>query len=186
MELNLNKITEKLEQNEFVKSFITELGKALENFSNKNTNPPSNQRLNRKSTEFFDLHNKNNTELKGEKMNDSQLTSAEELEFERKKFTFLQDYFEKELLNLSKGEIYIVTNKYENDNEYHRYKVAQYKDNLECKYIVFEKDLPKNVQLGDVVRKIDGKYIYDRQATKYVNASINKIKQNIINNRDLS
>ena len=62
--------------------------------------------------------------------------------------------------------------------------MAQYKDNLECKYIAFEKDLPKNVQLGDVVRKIDGKYIYDRQATQYVNNYINKIKRDIINNRE--
>ena len=33
---------------------------------------------------------------------------------------------------------------------------------MECKYIAFEKDLPQNVQLQDVVRKIDGKYfLYD-------------------------
>ena len=62
--------------------------------------------------------------------------------------------------------------------------MAQYKDNKEWKYITFEKDLPKNVQLGDVVRKIDGKYIYDKQATQYVNDSINKIKQNIIDKRN--
>lgn len=160
MELDLNKITEKLEQNEFVKNFIKELGEALENFDNKNN------------------------KLKGGKMNNDQLTAEEELELDRKEFSFLQEYFAKESLNSSKGEIYIVTNKYENDNEYHRYKVAQYKDNLECKYIAFEKDLPENVQLGDVVRKIDEKYIYDKQATQYVNNSINKIKQDIINNRD--
>lgn len=160
MELDLNKMTEKLEQNEFVRNFIKELGEVLENFNNKNN------------------------KLKGEEMNNAQLTAEEELEFDRKEFSFLQDYFSKKSLNTSKGEIYIVTNKYENDNEYHRYKVAQYKDNLECKYIAFEKDLPENVQLGDVVRKIDGKYIYDKQATQYVSNSINKIKQDIIKNRD--
>lgn len=161
MELDLNRKSEKSEQKEFVKNFIKELGKALEN-----------------------LNNKNSVGLKGEKMDNVKLTDEEELEFDRKEFSFLQDYFEKESLNSSKGEIYIVTNKYENDNEYHRYKVAQYKNNLECKYIAFEKDLPENVKLGDIVRKIDGKYIYDKQATQYVNNSINKIKQDIINNRN--
>ena len=161
MRLDLNRMAEKIEQNDFVKNFIKELGNALEN-----------------------LNNKNRVGLKGEKMDNIKLTAEEELEFDRREFSFLQDYFEKELLKSSKGEIYIVTNKYENDNEYHRYKVAQYKDNLECKYIAFERDLPENVQLGDVVRKIDGKYVYDRQATQYVNRYINKIKRDIINNRE--
>lgn len=103
MELNLNKITEKLSQNEFVKNFIQELGKTLEN---------SNNNL--------------------------ELTDEEELEFEKREFDFLQKYFKKELCDLSKGEVFIVTNKYDND-ELHRYKVTQYKNNLECKYIAFEK-----------------------------------------------
>ena len=75
--------------------------------------------------------------------------------------------FQQELSDTSSGEIYIVTDKYEND-EYHRYKVTQYKNNLECKYIAFAKDLPENVQLRDVVRKVDDKYIYDQEATQYV------------------
>ena len=95
----------------------------------------------------------------------------------------MQEYFEDELADLSKDEIFLVTNKYENDYEYHRYKVAQYRENKEYKYIAFEKDLPTNVQLGDVVRKINGKYIYDEQATQYVNDSLNNIKQDIISNR---
>jgi hypothetical protein len=159
LELNLNKIAEKLEQNKLVKNFIDELGEALENFNNKN-------------------------ELKDKNMNDVKFTNEEEVEFEKKEFSFFQNYFKEELSNLSKGEIYIVTNKYENDNEYHRYKVTQYKDNLECKYIAFEKDLPENVKVGDVVRKIDGTYIYDKQATQFVNDSIKKIKQEIIDNRN--
>lgn len=159
MDLDLNRITEKLQQNDFIKNFIKELSEALENFNNKN-------------------------EVKGEKMDDVKLTPEEDLEFYRQESKFLQNYFKKELADLSKGEIFIVTNKYENDIEYHRYKVAQYKDNKEWKYITFEKDLPENVQLGDVVRKIDGKYIYDKQATQYVNDSINKIKQNIIDKRN--
>ena len=141
MNLDLNRITEKIEQNDFIKNFIKELSETLENFG----------------------HQK---ELKGEKMDDIKLTGEEDLEFYRKKSEFLQDYFEKELSGLSNGEIYMVTNKYENDYEYHRYKVAQYKDNKEYKYIAFEKDLPANVQLGDMVRKINGKYIYDEQATR--------------------
>lgn len=159
MELNLNRIREKIEQNDFIKNFMKELSEALENF--------------------------NRRESKGEKMDDIKLTSEEDLEFYRKKSNFLQEYFKDELSDLSKGEIFLVTNKYENDYEYHRYKVAQYKDNHERKYIAFEKDLPKNVQLGDVVRKLDGKYIYDGQATKYVNDSINRFKRDIINNRNI-
>lgn len=158
MDLDLDKITEKIQQNDFVKNFIKELSEALNNFTSKN-------------------------EIKGEKIEDVKLTPTEALEFYRKESKFLQEYFKKELSDLSKGEIFIVTNKYENDTEYHRYKVAQYKDNLECKYIAFEKDLPANVQLRDVVRKIDGKYIYDEQATQYVNNSLSKMKQEIIDKR---
>lgn len=158
MDLNLNRITEKMENNSFIRNFIKEMSEYLEKVNNKK-------------------------EIKIEKMDQIKLTDEEDLEFYRKKWDFLENYFEKELLDLSKGEIFIVTNKYENDEEYHRYKVTQYKNNIEHKCIAFEKDLPENVQLGDVVRKIDGKYIYDKQATQYVSESINKIKQEIINNR---
>ena len=144
----MNKITEKLSQSEFVKNFIQELGKTLEN-SNNNV----------------------------------ELTEKEQLEFEKREFDFLQEYFEKELSDLSNGEVFIVTNKYDND-ELHRYKVTQYKNNLECKYIAFEKDLPQNVQLRDVVRKVNGSYIYDEQATQYLKNAINDIKQEIVNNRE--
>ena len=158
MDLNLNRITEKMENNSFIRNFIKEMSEYLEKVNNKK-------------------------EIKIEKMDQIKLTDEEDLEFYRKKWDFLENYFEKELLDLSKGEIFIVTNKYENDEEYHRYKVTQYKNNIEHKCIAFEKDLPENVQLGDVVRKIDGKYIYDKQATQYVSESINKIKKEIINNR---
>lgn len=144
MNLDLvNGIFNNLKESKIVQNFIKELSKVLENQSNKN-----------------------NVDLDGKDMNNTQLMPNEELEFDRKEFRFLQDYLKKELADLSKGEIYIVTNKYENDNENYRYKVTQYKDNLECKYIAFEKDLPENVQLRDVVRKINGKYIYDEQATR--------------------
>lgn len=159
MNLDLNRITEKLRQNDFIKNFIEELSGALENFSHQN-------------------------QVKGEKMEEVELTSEEDLEFYRKESNFLQNYFKDELSDLSKGEIYLVTNKYENDYEYHRYKVAQYVEGHERKYITFEKDLPENVQLGDVVRKIDGKYIYDKKATQYVKNSLNEIKQDIINRRN--
>jgi len=158
LELELNRIAEKLQQNDFIKNFIKELSEALENFSHQN-------------------------KVKGEKMEEVKLTPEEDLKFYRKKWDFLENYFEKELSDLSKGEIFLVTNKYENDYEYHRYKVAQYVEEHERKYIAFKKDLPENVQLGDVVRKVDGKYIYDKQATLYVRDSLNKIKQDIINKR---
>lgn len=159
MELDLNRITEKLQQNDFIKNFIKELSEALENFSHQN-------------------------KVKGEKIEEVKLTPEEDLKFYRKKWDFLENYFEKELSDLSKGEIFLVTNKYENDYEYHRYKVAQYVEGHERKYIAFEKDLPENVKLGDIVRKIDGKYIYDKQATQYVKNSLNEMKQDIIDKRD--
>jgi len=158
LNLDLNRITEKLLQNDFIKNFIKELSEALENFSHQN-------------------------KVKGEKIEEMKLTPEEDLKFYKKKWDFLENYFEKELSDLSKGEIFLVTNKYENDYEYHRYKVAQYVEEHERKYIAFKKDLPENVQLGDVVRKVDGKYIYDKQATLYVRDSLNKIKQDIINKR---
>ncbi len=158
MNLGLDTIIEKLEQNEFIKNFMQELSETLEKINSRN-------------------------ELKGEKMDDIKLTPEEDMELYRKKWSFLEGYFSKELSNLSKGDTFIVTDKYENDYEYHRYKVTQYKNNKECKYIAFEKDLPENIKLGDVVRKVGGKYIYDEQATKYVTDSINKIKEDIINKR---
>ena len=62
--------------------------------------------------------------------------------------------------------------------------IKKNKNNLECKYIAFEKEFLQNVKLGDVVKKIDGKYIYDEKATQYINDSINEIKQNIIRKRN--
>lgn len=157
MELSINHIFEKIKSNEFIENFMKELSNNLEKYNNK---------------------------LKGENMDNIELTTDEEIEFDKREFNFLQDYFEKELTDLSRGEIYIVTNKYENDKEYHRYKVTQYKNNLECKHIAFEKELPANVQLRDIVRKKDGKYIYDQQATEYIKDSIEKIKQDIISKRN--
>lgn len=158
MNLSLNRITEKIGQNSFIKNFIKELGEALEKM--------------------------NNNEVKGEKMENLKLTREEDFDFYKKESNLLHEYFEKELSNSSKGEVFIVTDKYENDNEFHRYKIAQYKNNLEYKYVTFEKDLPRNVQIGDVIRKVNGKYIYDKEATEYINDAKNKIKQNIIKNRN--
>ena len=72
MRLDLNRMAEKIEQNDFVKNFIKELSNALEN-----------------------LNNKNRVGLKSEKMDNVKLTAEEELEFDRKEFRFLQDYFQK-------------------------------------------------------------------------------------------
>lgn len=158
MELRINDIVKKIEENDLVVNFVKELEKSLEKEDNKGS-------------------------LSNEEIENIKFSPKEELEFDRKEFEFLQEYFAKELLDLSKGEIYIVTNKYENDDEYHRYKVTQYKNNLECKYIAFEKDLPENVKLGDVVRKVDGTYIYDEEATVLIKDAIREIKEEIINRR---
>lgn len=160
MNLNLDKITEKLDQNSFVKDFIKELSGYLTSTTHKNY-------------------------IEGGIMNDIELTPEENFEFYRRRWDLLENFFKEELSNPSKGEVFIVTDKYENDYEYHRYKVTQYKDNVEHKCIAFENDLPENVQLGDVIRKIHGKYFYDEQATLYINNSLNSIKQSIINNRNI-
>ena len=152
MNLDFNRVIEKVGQNEFVKEFIKELGEYLEMKNNK-------------------------------KMENIELTPEEDLDFYRKKSDFLQEYFKNELSDLKNGEIFMVTDKFENDSEYHRYKVAQYKNDKECKYIAFEKDLPENIKIGDMVRKVDGKYLLDEQATEFVNDSINNIMNEIIKNR---
>lgn len=157
MELDLSEKMEKMAKSNSAEKFIKELGEALDKY-------------NRESKEEQDTAN-------------IKLTNTEEAELDRREFDFLQDYFANELKDKGNGEIFIVTNKYENDKEYHRYKIAQYKDNLECKHIAFEEDLPENTKVRDVVRKIDGKYIYDEKATEYVKSAINKIKQDIIINR---
>ncbi len=159
MEIELNKIIQKFQNNNFIKDFVEELTKALNNSNNKNK--------------------QNDENLKNIK-----LSQEEDLELYRKETDFLQEYFKKELSDLSKGEIFIVTNKYEADIENCRYKIGQYKDNKQCLQIVFENDLPKNIQLDDIVRKIDGKYIYDEEATKYVKDIRNKIRQEIIDKRN--
>ena len=152
MNLDLEKIITQLDKNEFITNFMKELGEAIKKFNNK----------------------------EGENMSNIKLSTKQELEFERKEFDFLQNFFKKELTDLTKGELFKVTNKYNDDPELNRYKVTQYKDNLECKYIALGKDLPEDVQIGDFVRKKDGKYNLDEEATKYVKESLEKIKENII------
>lgn len=68
MELELNRITEKLQQNDFIKNFIKELSEALENFSHQN-------------------------KVKGEKMEEVKLTPEEDLKFYRKKCFFFGKLF---------------------------------------------------------------------------------------------
>ena len=153
--VNINVKVENSEQNELGKKFIEELTETLKKFNNEETN-----------------------------IEDVKLTEDEEWEFYKEKRDFLHSLFEKELSNLEKGEIYIVTDKYENDIENNRYKVTQYKNNAEYKYVTFSKNLPKNIKIGDVVRKVDGKYMYDEEATRYINDTINKLKKDIIDKRN--
>jgi len=157
LELDLNSKMGELAKSNSAEKFIKELSEALEKYNKEN----------KEKQDVVDV----------------KLTNTEEAELDRREFDFLQEYFAKELEDKTKGEIFIVTNKYENDKEYHRYKVAQYKDNLECKRIAFEEDLPENTKIRDVVRKIDEKYIYDEKATEYVKGALNRIKQDIISNR---
>ena len=58
MNLDLNRITEKISKNDFIKNFIKDLEDALENFNRKN-------------------------EVKGERMENTQLTIEEDKEFYR-------------------------------------------------------------------------------------------------------
>ena len=154
MNLDLNRITEKLQKNEIIQSFINELNQMLEKMNKKN-------------------------DLKEEIMDDIRLSQEEELNYYKKEMQFLQDYFQQELSN---GEVFIVTDKYQND-ELNRYKITQYKNNLESKYVVLKQDLPQNIQIGDIVRKEDGTYVLDEEATKYVQECKEKIKQEVISER---
>lgn len=160
MRIDIDNISLKIDENNFMKSLIGELNKSLEKF-------------------------RKNDKIRNESVKKMKLTESEDRLFEKRKDSFLKNYFEKELSDLSNGEIFLVTNKYENDYKYHRYKVTQYIDGFECKHIAFAKDLPENVKLGDVVRKVGEKYIYDKQATQYVRNSLAEIKQDIINERNL-
>ncbi len=72
MNLGLDTIIEKLEQNDFIKNFMQELSETLEKINSRN-------------------------ELKGEKMDDIKLTPEEDMELYRKKWSFLEGYFSKEL-----------------------------------------------------------------------------------------
>ena len=57
----------------------------------------------------------------------------------KERWDFLEEYFNKELSDLSKGEVFIVTDKFENDDEYHRYKVTQYKIVLNIKKLLLKR-----------------------------------------------
>lgn len=52
------------------------------------------------------------------------------------------------------------------------------------KHVVFENVLPVGTKLNDIVRKIDDKFYYDQQAAKYVNDTLNKYRQEIIDKRN--
>lgn len=111
-------------------------------------------------------------------------TQEEAFEFYRKEDAFLENFFDKELADLSQGEAFIVSNRYNDDRISHRYKVAQYKNGMECKHVVSESVLPVGVKLNDIVRKIGNKFYYDEYSTKYVNDTIEKIKQDILDKRN--
>lgn len=154
--IDINVSIDNIKNNELSQKFIKELTEALERFNHE------------------------------EELENIKLTEDEEWEFERGRDKFLQDYFKKALSNTENGETFIVTDKYENDPELNRYKVTQYKNNAEYKYVAFAKDLPQDIKIGDVVRKKDGEYIYDDSATRFVKDTIQKIKQDIIEKRKTS
>lgn len=195
MEIEVKRNTEKRASKSFIENFIKELGKKLEK-RNKNNAKDKKENLKKQNMKKNEekqnsiiingeeFKNQNSTKIREEKIENTKLTDEEELELEKKEFKFLQNFFTEELKDLSKGEAYIVTDKYENDYEYNRYKVTQYKNHFECKHIAFKKDLPPNVQLRDIVRKKNNQYTYDAKATKYVKNALDKIKQEIINERE--
>ena len=146
--LHINISMNSTEQDERTKQFIEELTKATERFN------------------------------KTKEMRESEMKGKKEWEFTKAKENFLQEYFKQELSNSNKLQIYIVTDKYEND-EMGRYKITQYKNNAEYKYVVFEEDFSENIRIGDIVVKDKGKYIYDAVRTKYVQQTIEAIRKNL-------
>lgn len=111
-------------------------------------------------------------------------TQEEAFEFYRKQDAFLESFFDKELADLSQGEAFIVSNRYNDDSICHRYKVAQYRDKKMNITVVPESVLPVGVKLNDIVRKIDSKFYYDEYSTKYVNENREKIIQDILDKRN--
>lgn len=117
-------------------------------------------------------------------MKKEELTNYELGIYDRKEFEFLREFFDKRLSNTSRGETFIVHDKYYNDPK-GRYHVAQYKEKQECLKIAFKENLPTDVKIGDVlVKKEDGNYYHDREATNYVRNNLDRIKQQIIAERD--
>lgn len=111
-------------------------------------------------------------------------TQEEAFEFYRKQDAFLESFFDKELADLSQGETFIVTNRYNGDRICHRFSIAQYQDKKMNINVVPESVLPVGVKLNDIVRKIDGKFYYDEYSTKYVNDNREKIIQDILDKRN--
>lgn len=105
--------------------------------------------------------------------NDINLTDEELREYDKQKSEFLQDFFN------NNKDAYIVHLKYKNDPA-NRYKLEQYKDNFQQLYVTHKKNLPENVEVGDVVVKgEDGNYHYDYDATNYIKSELEKIKNQI-------
>lgn len=157
MNLNFNVSLNRTKDNELSKDLIQNFHKYIESFKNDYDTPD---------------------------LADIRFTQEEDLEYYRKEFDFLESFFDKELADTSHGEAFIVTNRYNSDRMSHRYKVTQYKNSTECKYVVSESVLPIGVKLNDIVRKVGDKYYYDEQATKYVNDTLNKFKQEILDKRN--
>ena len=170
MNLEINNFVQNLQNNNLVESFLKELSNALENYDKKLSNDNNNL--------FKGIHNCYSIDEFIDK--NFNFTQEQYFEFNRKKDEFLQNYFSNSEVNPD-GNLFLVTNKYKNDTELYRYKLAQYKNNAEYKYVVSKNDLPDDIQLGDVVRKTNNQYIKDEQASQYVRKSIEEILKQILN-----
>ena len=211
MNLDLNNFKQNLQKNKLIENFLEELGNDLKNYdkklSNKNNNfnnaeqnifneniDYNNKKMKNFSNQNKDLNAANfmytNNNIFDEMQNfysidefidkNFNLTQKQYFEFNKKKDEFLQNYFCNSKFNPD-GNLFLVTNKYKNDFELNRYKLAQYKNNAEYKYVVSKNELPADIQLGDVLRKVNSQYIKNNQVTEFVKKSINEILKQVIN-----
>lgn len=160
MNLNFDVALNRTKDTEFSKGLIQNFHKYLESFT-----------FNFDTADMMDMIN-------------TIFTQEEAFEFYRKEDAFLESFFDKELADLSQGEAFIVSNRYNDDRISHRYKIAQYQDKKMNITVVPESILPVGVKLNDIVRKIDGKFYYDEYSTKYVNENREKIIQDILDKRN--
>ena len=106
-------------------------------------------------------------------MEKNNLTSQEQRIYDKEEFKVYESLDD---------DYYILHNKYSEDD---RYKVEQCRNNQSILKVIHEGDLlDTDLKVGDILRKVDGKYVLDEAKTKEVKEKLEEIKQSIIQQRN--